>query len=133
LHTNGKVKLSNIELSNDFYETRGKGGYESNKIYTFSGIRLTDGRKKYLIKKGDFWSLPKKAGPGVSQIFGFEVIFGSRDHIEEAYFITRICFTLDELYNNNHNIYVKMAEIKSDQTKGKNLPINKTLHGQAAI
>lgn len=89
LQKNSRAKLTDIELSNDYFETKGNGGYERNKIYTFSGIKLTDGRKKYLIKKGDFWNLPKKAVPQVSQIFGFELNIDPDNCIEEAYFITR--------------------------------------------
>lgn len=89
LQKNTKVKLTNIELSDDYYETKGIGGYERNQIYTFSGIKLTYGQSEYLIKKGDFWNLPKRAVPLVSQIFGFEININPDNCIEEAYFITR--------------------------------------------
>jgi len=126
--------VNKIEFSNEYMTTKGTGGYENNEIYTFNGIKIyTQHNGNYLFKKGDYWRLPKKEVPNCSQIFGFEINIHPKGKIEHAFFITKSCFTLDELKNHNNIMHTKIAQIKLDQKLRKRSVIGKLLKDMPMI
>lgn len=115
-------KVKKVEFNNEYMTTEGQGGYEKNKIYTFSGIKIyTIHSGNFLFQKGDYWRMPKKETPNSSQIFGFELNIDPKGKVEEAFFITKSCFSLDELKNHNNVMHTKIAQIKSDQQAKKSV------------
>lgn len=111
----------------------GINGYEDNYIYTFSGVRIDTNYGLQLIKKGDVSMLPKKEIPLVSQIFGFEINLNPRREIDNAYFITKALYTLEELKNNNFKIYEKIIQAKIDQLNGPNTQVANIMKNQRMI
>lgn len=114
--------------------SQGEGGYEDNHIYTFSGIIITSKNGfEYCFKKGDVALLPKKEIPNTSQIFGFEINMTPKKEIEDAYFLTKSLYTLDELEGNIFKVFEKVSQVKIDQIGGPNTQAGKLLRNQEQI
>ena len=56
--------------------------------------------------------MPRKEMPNHSLIHGFEINLTPDRKIEDCYFVTRCAFTLDELEQNNYNIFKKIFQVK---------------------
>ena len=127
--------FKDIQFSDQYLTYPGQNGYERNNIIAYSGIRITDkSDRKYTIKKGDIWRLPKKEIPDHSLVYGFEVnISEDWTKIEDAHFLTRPCHKLHEIQANNYFLYNKISDIKEDQTSQKRNHVNKLLKNQESI
>lgn len=127
--------IKKIQLSDEYYTTDGKGGYENNQIYTFSGIKITTFQNRtILIQKGDFWNLPNKGSTSATQVFGFEIILDSDNkEIEKSYFLTKSCYCLEELKEKNRYIYQLLASIKNDQLHRQDSAVGRILRKLESI